>query len=43
MLTVNVGKSTDEQLKLPVVEDLDQRFRDDVVEALQEGVDLLLN
>ncbi len=41
VVDVNVGQARDEQLELLLVEDANEPLGDDVVEALEEGVQLL--
>ena len=42
-LTVDVGEAADQELKLAVVENLDELLRHDLIEPLKEVVDLLLH
>ena len=43
VIDVNVGETTDEQLELPLVEDLDQILRNELVETVHKGLELLLD
>lgn len=43
VVDINVCYATDEQLELTLVEDVDEISGDELVEALHEGVELLIN
>lgn len=42
IVDINLGDTTNEQLKLPLIKDVDKIGGDELVEALDEGIELLL-
>ena len=43
VVDIDICDTTNEQLKLTLVEDIDEIGRDELVEALHEGVELFIN